>query len=615
MKVGKLWLIITPLLIWAIYTYPLVFDFSGSIYSDYLGDSAGLIARLNEGLAGAALGELLAPCSLVFRLLSLFVPATAVYNLAVLLSFVGTFFFGFLFLRSLDFEPAICYFFAFVLTLAPIRLWYSFEWPNHAQWGFILLYLIFLVRFLKLYALSEEPLGFAKQSLRVSVLSGFFFALTLSENYYHGFMLFFLTLFALGFTVVYGRRGNSDSFPCRLFPLVIFALSALIFSLPALYRFQFWVPPDAAQGVSTIAVSASRGPEDRFTFSARPWHYFIPDINHPLFGDAALKIHKWLWSRPPYYLTERFFPKEHTLYLGFTLLLLSGYALFRVLFKKRGSVKERFHILLFTFLAAAMMIFSFPPYVGIGGFKLFFPSHFLYRIFPQVRAYARFGTLVFVCNAVVASFGLKMLLEKVRFRLPFERSREPFSTPPPLPEKGRGRSKNKGYVTPAMTIILTPVFSAVFLEFLNFPPFHNISTRPPAAYLWLAEQEGDFSYLEYPTRIYYTDRLYQHTHGKRILNPYHRTPPEVKELVREIDSPEFVSRFAAWGGRYIFFHRPEEKSEKQRAAESWGFPVWGTHAKLPEPEEEKSEAYFQDDPRFKKVYDSADIIVFEVGGR
>ncbi|OQX91159.1 MAG: hypothetical protein B6D58_08775, partial [candidate division Zixibacteria bacterium 4484_95] len=161
-------------------------------------------------------------------------------------------------------------------------------------------------------------------------------------------------------------------------------------------------------------------------------------------------------------------------------------------------------------------------------------------------------------------------------------------------------------------VVLALVFSAVIFEFLNFPPFHNISIRPPKVYQWLSKQEGDFAYLEYPTRIYYTDWLYQYVHGKRVLNPYHRTTPEVKKLVKEIDSSEFVSRFESLGGRYILFHRPEEKSEKQRAAESWGFPAWGTHAELPEAEETKNELYFRDDPRFREVYEAEGIIVFGI---
>ena len=71
----------------------------------------------------------------------------------------------------------------------------------------------------------------------------------------------------------------------------------------------------------------TRSPSDRFAFSARPWNYLIPDIDHPVFGDLAVRVNFWIWQHPPYYLTEPFFPKEHTLFLGYTLIALSIYTI------------------------------------------------------------------------------------------------------------------------------------------------------------------------------------------------------------------------------------------------------------------------------------------------
>ena len=36
-----------------------------------------------------------------------------------------------------------------VLTLSPLRIRYSMEWPSHANWAWIVFYLIFLLMFLK----------------------------------------------------------------------------------------------------------------------------------------------------------------------------------------------------------------------------------------------------------------------------------------------------------------------------------------------------------------------------------------------------------------------------------------------------------------------------------
>jgi len=566
-------LLLLPFLIWTIFTYPLVVKFSTSIYGDYFGDSAAEIAVLRTIRVGNyifRLGDYLAPLSLFFKGLVRVLPPVPVYNLSILVSFLGTFYAGFYLSRMLGFGNYPAAFFAIAITLAPVRLWYSFEWPTHAQWGFILLYLVFLVRFLRKNRLSD------------AVLAGLVFSLTLAENYYHGFMLSFFTLFAILFTLVslwWKRSGHVRRY---LWMSVAFALITLIFSSPDLYN--FFAPVTGSSGTYglSLAVSATRGIEDLFTFSARPWHYFVFDIDHPVFGNLALRIHRWIWSQRPYYLTERFFPKEHTLYLGFTLLLLSGYALFRTLVRKKGSPEDHYHVLLFTLSAVALMIFSFPPYVVVGGVRLYLPSYFIYLLIPQVRAYARFGVLVFICNAVVASFGLRFLLQS----------------------QPRGPRRLLAFVVP---------LALVLFEFTNFPPVHNFSAKLPVAYRWLAQQPGNFSYLEYPTRVDYTDKLYQFAHRKKILNPYHQTSAEVNNLLESIGEPDFSACFKSLGGRYIFFHRSQEKTEKQRVVESWGYPAWGTHDVEARRKAEKpplKEEYFLRNPNFREVKDFGD--VFEV---
>jgi len=568
--------ILLPLCIWFVFTYPLVFRFFNSIYSDFFGDSLGKISvfyEIGTGSYDFRLGDLLAPLSLVFRELARLLPPVSAYNFSILAAFLGTFYAGFYLLRTLGFSKSLSLFFATSVMLAPIRLWYSFEWPEYAQWGFILIYLSLLFKFLKSYKTAG------------AILAGLVFSVVLGENPYHGFTLFFLTLVSVLFTMVYRWKSRSGLARRHFFALLIFAAAALVFSLPSFYRFlspgvERFTSPD-----ESVATSAARSIEDLFTFSARPWHYLIPDINHPVFGNFALGTHRWIWSRPPYYLTERFFPKEHTLYLGLTLLLLSLYA-FRELLSKRSAIssEERFFILLLWFLVISMMVFSFPPYIVLKGIRLYFPSYFIYRIISQVRAYSRFGALVFICNAVLACFGLRTLL----------------------------KSYARGY---RKILIFSILLLLMIFEFINFPPFHNISTELPQAYRWLSEQKEDFAYLEYPTRIHYTDRLYQFIHQKEILNPYHQTPEEVEDLLDSIDSPDFSTQFKALGGRYIFFHRPEEKSERQKVSESWGYPAWGTHDVEARRKAEKpplKEEYFLRNPNFREVKDFGDVVIFEV---
>ncbi len=569
-KSSSLLFTVLPFFIWTIFTYPLIFNLKTSLYTEYFGDWVGSITRYRSiyaGERGLFLFEAASPYSFLFKILAyLGIHPVVVYNLAILFGFLLTFFGGFFFARSLKVSAFSSFLFASVVTIAPIRLWYSFEWLNHPQWGFILFYLAALFKFL------------GKCERRKAILAGLLFGLVLAENYSHGVMLFFFTVILLGVDFFYFKRwqGMQD----RARSLGVFALSSVLFSLPSFYLF---LVPGAKGGVSDFSVAsrAVRGIEAVFTFTARPWHYIIPDINHPIFGNVALGVHRWFWNQPPYYLTERFFPKEHTLYLGIMLLALSCFAFYHYVLRRQGSDRKRFLVIAFAILALCMFLFSLPPYISFFGLKVYFPSYFVFQILPQLRAYARFGLLVFISNAVLAVLGLDAVLFKV------------------------GKVNWRRFVK-FMVIVL------VLFEFINFPPFHNISVEAPEAYHWLAEQEGDFAYLEYPTRIYYTDKLYQHIHGKEILNPYHQTPDEVLELMDNIDSPGFEEEFKSLGGRYIFFHNPEQKTEKQRVAESWGFPAWGTHADIDFGEEPKELEFFLNDPRFRKGRDFGDVVVFEV---
>lgn len=567
LKLKTLLIVIFPTLVWLVWTYPLVNNLSTHIYSDYLGDSVMWI-RYHADIVLLQSEPLYSP---ILRLIlkSIFAVSNSImaFNISILFGFLGTFWGGFYLFRILKFKYIVSFFGAACLLLAPLRMWYSFEWPNHAQWGFLLIYLACLAKLV-----SQKRLRTV-----TSVVCGLLFALNLVENYYYGFVLFWITLIALFCGAMYGKW--SKNWRTVVAPLVVFACFAFFGAFPALHTIA-----KTYEGGATLAQHVTRSPEDRFTFSARPWHYLIPDINHPVLGDVGLRVHRWIWEHPPYYLTERFFPKEHTLYLGCTLLLFSTYALLKAV-KKQTSSSDQFHIFLFSLVAITMFIFSLPPFMSLGGIKFYFPSYFLYAVLPQIRVYARFGVLVFISNTILACFGLKYFLRKII---------------------------DKRLLS--VSFVLAAVFALVVFEFMNFPPSHVTSLELPSAYQWLSVQKGEFSYLEYPSQSFFTDQFYQSTHQKEILNPYRRVSPEIKELLWGINKPTFVEDFHSLGGEYIFVHKPEEKSEKQRVAESWGFPAWGTHGRQPEGENlyTKDSQFFERDVRFEKVFESLTTTVFEV---
>jgi len=152
--------------------------------------------------------------------------------------------------------------------------------------------------------------------------------------------------------------------------------------------------------------------------------------------------------------------------------------------------------------------------------KIYFPSHFLYKFFPMFRAYARFGVLVLLCVSVLAGFGVKLILAKLR------------------------SSRSRG-------IFLALAFGLIFFEFLDVPPWHNVRFDPLPVYEFIAQQPGDFAILVYPPDKSNYDLLAQRVHQKRFLNPKGRTPAEVQGVVEDLNTPESVSKLREWGVRYI----------------------------------------------------------------
>jgi hypothetical protein len=555
--------------------------------SSYFGDSMALLILRNINY-----NELIN--SFITKILN------QLFHVDLLFLIIGTFNIIFLCLVVFYFFPryqmnkSLIIFLIFILFFSPIRTWHSFEWISYANWGFLLGWIFSLYLYLK------------TNIKKYLILTIFFYLFTYLNHIFQGVML---SLLSVGVFLFMGIEGK-DNWK-RL--LKAYLLQNLIL-LPFLF---FFVINTAATYNNLLDIS--RSPEARWAYSARPWHYLIPDINNPIFGDLAVKIHYKIWQSPPYYLTEPFFPKEHTLFLGYTLIGLSSYLIYltflkrndnykctqnaknknlinkiNVLFKSRGVVSPDTKKLVIYFLSIGItgFILSIPPYIALNNVKIYFPSYFLYEIIPQLRAYARFGVFVFIANSLLAIISLQYIMSNLKIGIIFKSL---FGKIIP----------NKDLLKLKKTLILVSVFLMVIIEFINFPPFHVISTYPTPPYVWLSEQKEDFAYLEVPSRNDYSDRIYQKFHGKKILNPYLDTPTGIKEIERSLYEQDFAKFYSKWcvdfknnHGRYIFYHLKDQNKSltvknfietnevtpmlKTALAESWGFPVWGTHADLSE---------------------------------
>ena len=194
---------------------------------------------------------------------------------------------------------------------------------------------------------------------------------------------------------------------------------------------------------------------------------------------------------------------------------------------------------LFIFTAILGFVFSMPPYINLGLFKVYLPSFFMYKILPAYRAYARFGILVILAISVLAGFGLKYILQKVK--------------------------------TPIKRFISTSfIVCFVLFEFLNIPPFHVTDlSNPPEVYKWISEQRGDFVIAEYPfgeegmgeAQMDYDFLFYQRIHQKPLINgaPIGSKGYGVRKKIANLKNPGTAGILKYLGAKYVIVHLDKYK--------------------------------------------------------
>ncbi len=412
----------------------------------------------------------------------------------------------------------------FIFAFAPLHQRYAFEWLGMTQWHWLPLYVLALLKLDKL------------KSVKWGLLTGLLFSIVFIENYYFGYFTIFFTIFFVLFrvfrTYVTEKKFYLDRLRFQSYLLALFA--SVVLTLPITLTF-VTESSHLAAGEATIP-GFTHDEWQRFALSARPWFYLLPDTLHPVFGKHVQKINDWIATKPPYFITEPFYPREHTLFLGWTTLILSAIAVFAPPIPQPVGLKPRnptgfprrrsaAYVRLFLFLGIVMAIFSAPPYVTVSGLKIYFPSYFLAKIFPMFRSYARFGVLVLLCTSVLAAFGLKFILDKIK-------------------------SPRRCFLVFMFLCFLS------FFEFLNFPRFRNEGIGPTPAHEWVAQQPGNFAVAEYLV-FNNLPLIRQRHHKKRLVNPLRWAPGEVEAAMKKVDSPETAVDLLSWDVKYLILHTRE----------------------------------------------------------
>ncbi len=325
-----------------------------------------------------------------------------------------------------------------------------------------------------------------------------------------------MLLFTIGFVVscwMCDRLSNKiHRFSSKTFKaLTLTGILAAVLILPFTYKlflaaFSSSIEPAAGRAAGSLGTTI----DELLSLSSRPWDFLVPSGHHPIFGKYTDQFYGWLARVGNDFKTQSAFAWERNVYLGWVGILLSLFAL-------KNFKKNKKWILVFAFLTLLMVWVSFPAFININGRRLYFPSYFLHQFAPMFRTYVRLGVVVLLCIAVLAGFGFKFLLEKIKSR--------------------RLR----------LFVFMFLCFLVLF-DFTNIPPFRytEIHETPPV-YQWLGKQPGDFIVAEYPQPYNMAEAMFfQQIHQKRLVT--------VTEELADIYQSETVEKLKDLGVKYVVVH-------------------------------------------------------------
>lgn len=301
-----------------------------------------------------------------------------------------------------------------------------------------------------------------------------------------------------------------------------------------------------------ISAAVERPRDELYLFSARPSEYVLPSRFHPVFkhvfADYQIEnLHGSNFS-------------EQTLYLGWTVLMLSGLGVAAALSSRRtrmapmqGAVEEAGEVnadavngdavngdagrpLTFGFVAAvlgavalAALVMSAPPTVHLGPVEVPGPSGAVFAVIKFWRAYARMFLLVHAALVVLAAVALALMLRRRSLR-----------------------------TAAATTLALIAV---VAFEFMPIPPPGSWNyDAAPEVYYFLAQQPGSIvaEYPLLPTEAEPDHRYltYQPVHGKRMVNVRNDSSRQdaTARSLRGLADQNTIPVLRAYGVDYVVVH-------------------------------------------------------------
>lgn len=532
----KLYLLLTTIyiVIAIIFTWPMPLRPNTVIYG-YPGDSFGTLWRLrwykdarqttdfsyNPNLAapfGTYFAEEVNPIAYLgpLKILTFLTNEVFAYNFFIFASFVLTPLFTFFLLDYLMKNKKAAFIGSLIFNLAPCHFWHAFNHPDLAQIQWMPLYILVLLHLEK------------RKNIKAALLAAASYLLVFYTSFYYGYFMFLFTavflFFKLGLEILRQKKAwfNLKALQQRFLVYSIFALTIFIFMLPTIKSVLF----TNLSGETSSTTNIRRSLDDLVAMSARPWDYIVPSINHPVFGKYTDQFYDWVEHQFSDFKALSTFVQERTIYLGIVNLILGIIGLIGLI----GRRKKRTTVIIFFLTAIILALISGPPYVGIRAHTIYLPSYYLFNLssfLQRFRVYARLGVVVLLCVTVISAYGVKYSFERL----------------------------SRKFLLPTSYFLLLIVL--IIFDFLNFPPFNvtDVGTISEC-YQWLADQPGDFIFVENPDLYAYTDALlFQRIHQKKIFNMMggflHDT---IWPLVADVNSEGHVDHLKSFGVEYIFLH-------------------------------------------------------------
>jgi hypothetical protein len=135
--------------------------------------------------------------------------------------------------------------------------------------------------------------------------------------------------------------------------------------------------------------------EDYYSFSLRPWYFFIPPVNSYLFSDFSQSMYSRI-KASGHYLADDYDKFEMMgTFIPWHLVIFPILAL-GYLMRRKQQVLNKTLILRLTLVLGVILFISLPPSIVIRGVTIFTPSYVVYHVLPIFRVLARWSVVIYL---------------------------------------------------------------------------------------------------------------------------------------------------------------------------------------------------------------------------